>query len=124
MKRAWTLVTVAVAMALTTAVVFADQEQSSGVIFARSRTAKYSQLVPGVSSYVAWGDTAKGPFGGFTRFRPGYDAGVHTHTADVLAVALGGAYPYRDDAGANRAGPGVFFRFRGGPNNWSGGVPK
>src|SRR5256885_9152396 len=50
-------------VALTTAVVFADQEQSSGVIFAHSRTVKYSQLVPGVSSSVVWGDTVKGPFG-------------------------------------------------------------
>ncbi len=77
MKRAWTLAAAVVAVAVTTAVVFADQDQSSGVIFARSRTAKYSPLVPGVSSYVAWGDTAKGPFGGFTKFRPGYDAGMH-----------------------------------------------
>ena len=69
MKRAWTLAAVVVAVALTTAVVFAGQEQSAGVIFARSRTVKYSPLVPGVSSYVAWGDTAKGPFGGFTKFR-------------------------------------------------------
>src|SRR5437879_12516416 len=99
MKRAWTLVTVAVAMALTTAVVFADQEQSSGVIFARSRPAKYSQLVPGVSSYVAWGDTANGPFGGRTRFRPGYDAGMHTHTADVVHVVVRGAHVGREDAG-------------------------
>ncbi len=72
MKRAWTLAAVAVAVALTTAVVFADQEQSTGVIFARSQTVKYSPMMPGVSSYVAWGDTAKGPFGGFTRFRPGF----------------------------------------------------
>src|SRR5207245_9572226 len=110
MKRAWTLVTVAVAVALTTAVVLAQQQQSSGVIFAPSRTVTYSQLVPGVSSYVAWGDTAKGPFGGFTRFRPGYDAGVHTHTADVLAVVLRGAYLYRCSAGAKRAGPGYLMR--------------
>src|SRR5438034_6689378 len=88
MKRAWTLAAAVVAVAVTTAVVFADQDQSSGVIFARSRTAKYSPLVPGVSSYVAWGDTAKGPFGGFTKFRPGYDAGMHMHTADVLLVVL------------------------------------
>jgi len=84
MKRAWTLAAAVVAVAVTTAVVFADQDQSSGVIFARSRTAKYSPLVPGVSSYVAWGDTAKGPFGGFTKFRPGYDAGMHTHTGGCM----------------------------------------
>src|SRR2546430_12553739 len=102
MKRAWTLAAAVVAVAVTTAVVFADQDQSSGVIFARSRTAKYSPLVPGVSSYVAWGDTAKGPFGGFTKFRPGYDAGMHTHTADVLLVVLRGAYLYREDRKSTR----------------------
>ncbi len=124
MKRAWTLAAVAVAVALTTAVVFADQEQSSGVIFARSRSLKYSPLVPGVSSSVAWGDTAKGPIGGFTKFRPGFDAGMHTHTADVLVVVLRGAYLYRDDAGAKRVGPGDFIRIPGGHKHWSGGDRK
>src|SRR5256712_13141620 len=122
MKRGWTLAAAVVAVAVTTAVVFADQDQSSGVIFARSRTAKYSPLVPGVSSYVAWGDTAKGPFGGFTKFRPGFDAGMHTHTAGVLLVVLRGAYLYRDDAGAKRVGPGDLLRIPGGHKHWSGGV--
>ena len=124
MKPAWTLAAVAVAVALTTAVVFADQEQRTGVIFASSRTVKYSPMMPGVASYVAWGDTAKGPFGGFTRFRPGFDAGMHTHTADVLLVVLRGAYLYRDDAGAKRVGPGDFMRIPGGHKHWSGGDPK
>src|SRR5438093_857682 len=124
MKRAWTLAAVAVAVAVTTAVVFAGQEQSSGVIFARSRAVKYSPLVPGVGSYVAWGDTTKGPFGGFTKFRPGFDAGMHTHTADVLVVVLRGAYLYRDDAGAKRGGPGDFIRIQGGHKHWSGGERK
>src|SRR6266404_119782 len=113
MKRAWTLAAAVVAVAVTTAVVFADQDQSSGVIFARSRTAKYSPLVPGVSSYVAWGDTAKGPFGGFTKFRPGYDAGMHTHTADVLLVVLRGVYLFRDYAGSNRICAGHLIRIPG-----------
>src|SRR5260370_10197785 len=117
MKRAWTLAAAVVAVAVTTAVVFADQDQSSGVIFARSRTAKYSPLVPGVSSYVAWGDTAKGPFGGFTKFRLGYDAGMHTHTADVLLVVLRGAYLYRDVVGANLVGSGNFIQIPVAPQH-------
>src|SRR5256712_1397690 len=121
MKRAWTLAAAVVAVAVTTAVVFADQDQSSGVIFARSRTAKYSPLVPGVSSYVAWGDTAKGPFGGFTKFRPGYDAGMHTHTAAVLLVVLRRAYLYRADAGAKRVGAPDFIRIPGRHKHSSGG---
>lgn len=124
MKRALTLAAVAIAVAVTTAVVFAEQEHSTGVIFVRSRAVKYSPLVPGVSSYVAWGDTAKGPFGAFAKFRPGYDAGMHTHTADVLLVVLRGAYLYRDDAGAKRVGPGDFIRIPGGHKHWSGGDKK
>ena len=124
MKRAWPIAAVAVAVVLTTAVVFAAQEQSSRVIFAHSRTVKYSPLVPGVSSAVVWGDTAQGPFGGFTKFRPGFDAGMHTHTADVLVVVLRGAYLYRDDAGAKRVGPGDFIRIPGGHKHWSGGDRK
>src|SRR5205807_2305749 len=64
MKHTWTLGAVSVALALTTAVVFAQREQGTGVIFARSRSAKFSPLVPGVSRYVAWGDTLTGPLGG------------------------------------------------------------
>ena len=124
MKRALMLAAVAVTVALTTAAMFGRQEGGGGVIFARSRTVKYSPLVPGVSSYVAWGDTAKGPFGGFTKFRPGFDAGMHTHTADVLLVVLRGAYLYRDDAGAKRVGPGDFLRIPGGHKHWSGGDRK
>jgi len=124
MKRTWTLGAVSVALALTTAVVFAQREQGTGVIFARSRSAKFAPLVPGVSSYVAWGDTLTGPFGGFTKFRPGFDAGLHTHTADVLLVVLRGAYLYKDDAGAKRVGPGDFLRIPGGHKHWSGGDRK
>src|SRR5256885_12820089 len=81
-------------------------------------------MMPGVASYVAWGDTTKGPFGGFTKFRPGFDAGMHTHTADVLVVGLRGAYLYRDDAGAKRVGPGDFIRIPSGHKHWSGGDSK
>src|SRR2546429_7892914 len=106
MKRAWTLAAAVVAVAVTTAVVFADQDQSSGVIFARSRTVKYSPLVPGVSSYVAWGDTAKGPFGGVTKFRPGIDAGMDTPSADGMLVVLIWAHLSRGVAGVKSLRPG------------------
>jgi mannose-6-phosphate isomerase-like protein (cupin superfamily) len=123
MKRTWTLAAVSVALVVTTAVVVA-QGQGAGIIFARSRSAKFAPMVPGVSNSVVWGDTLTGPFGGFTKFRPGFDAGLHTHTADVLLVVLRGAYLYRDDAGAKRVGPGDFLRVPGGHKHWSGGDPK
>src|SRR3989441_2481278 len=109
MKRAWTLAAVAVAVALTTAFAIAKQDQSSGVTFARSRAVKYAPLVPGVSSSVAWGDTVKGPFGGFTKFRPGFDGGMPTHTGDGMVVVLRCAYLYRAEDGAKTGGPGAFI---------------
>jgi len=123
MKHTWTLAAVSVALIVTTAVVVAQRE-GTGVIFARSSSAKFSAMMPGVSSSVVWGDTLTGPFGGFTKFRPGFDAGLHTHTADVLLVVLRGAYLYKDDAGAKRVGPGDFLRIAGGHKHWSGGDPK
>ena len=63
---------------------------------------------------VLWGDPDKGPHGTFTKFAPGYDAGMHTHTSDVWLVVIKGAYLYKDDEGEKRVGPGEFLRIPGG----------
>jgi quercetin dioxygenase-like cupin family protein len=75
----------------------------------------------GVSMAVLWGDPDKGPHGTFTKFEPGYDAGLHTHTSDVWLVVIKGAYLYKDEAGEKRVGPGDFMRIPGGHKHWSGG---
>ena len=124
MKRPKMLGVVTVALALTTAVVLAQTGQGAGVIFARSRSLKFSPMIPGVTRSVVWGDTATGPFGQFVKFRPGFDAGMHTHTSDALLVVIRGAYLYRDEAGSKRVGPGDFIRIAGGHKHWSGGDRK
>jgi len=35
----------------------------------------------------------KGAHGTFTKFKPGYDAGMHSHTNDVWIVGIKGALP-------------------------------
>ena len=65
--------------------------------------------------------TAEQPHGTFTKFAPGYDAGMHTHTSDVWLVVIKGAYLYKDDEGEKRVGPGEFLRVPGGHKHWSGG---
>jgi quercetin dioxygenase-like cupin family protein len=75
----------------------------------------------GVSMATIWGDPDKGVHGTFTKFEPGYDAGMHTHTNDVWIVVIKGAYLYKDDAGEKRVGPGEFLRVPGGHKHWSGG---
>ncbi len=124
MNRTWMLGPVAAALALTAAGLVAQRQHGTGVIFAPSSTAKFTDVMPGASRYLIWGDTLRGPFGGFTKFTPGFDAGLHTHTNDVLLVVLRGAYLYRDDAGDKRVGPGDFIRIPGGHKHWSGGDAK
>ena len=48
----------------------------------------------------------------FTKFKPGYDAGMHSHTNDVWIVGIKGAYLYKDDDGEKRVGLGDFLRER------------
>lgn len=68
-----------------------------------------------------WGDSEKGAYGAYTKFAPGYDAGMHTHTNDVTIVVIKGAYLYKDDDGEKRVGPGDFLKVPGGHKHWSGG---
>ena len=70
---------------------------------------------------VLWGDPDKGAHATYTKFVPGYDAGMHTHTNDVWLVGIKGAYLYKDDAGDKRVGPGEFIWIPGGHKHWSGG---
>jgi quercetin dioxygenase-like cupin family protein len=92
------------------------------VVYAAADKATYKAIpTGGVSMATIWGDPDKGAHGTFTKFEPGYDAGMHTHTNDVSIVVIKGAYLYKDDAGEKRVGPGEFLRVPGGHKHWSGG---
>ena len=101
------------------------QGQATGkkVIYVSADKADYKQMgsAEGVTQVVIWGDPNNGAHGTFTKFTPGYDAGMHTHTNDVWIVGVKGAYLYKDDAGEKRVGPGDFLRVPGGHKHWSGG---
>jgi quercetin dioxygenase-like cupin family protein len=74
-----------------------------------------------VTTAPIWGDQEKGAYGAYTKFAPGYDAGMHTHTNDTTIVVIKGAYLYKDDDGEKRVGPGDFLKVPGGHKHWSGG---
>jgi mannose-6-phosphate isomerase-like protein (cupin superfamily) len=103
------------------------QKSSTGknakkVIYLSSNNATFDPIPKGgVSMAAVWGEPDKGPHGTFTKFEPGYDAGMHAHTNDVWIVVLKGAYLYKDEAGEKRVGPGEFLRVPGGHKHWSGG---
>ncbi len=95
---------------------------AKNVVYVSADTAPFKQApTGGVAMATLWGDPDKGVHGTFTKFDPGYDAGIHTHTADVWIVVIKGAYLYKDDAGEKRVGPGEFLRVPGGHKHWSGG---
>src|SRR5213594_209438 len=80
------------------------------LVYMSSESATYQEKFPGVAMAVVWGDPDKGAHGTFTKFAAGFDAGMHTHTNDIWALVIKGAYLYRDEAGDKRVGPGEFIR--------------
>ena len=124
MKRRLTVLGMAAALAVTWSIGLVrgqgKQPKKKELIFVPGGEAKFKEVVPGVSKAVVWGDDHKGPYGAFTKFKPGFDAGMHTHTNDVWIVVLKGAYLYKDEAGEKRVGPGDFIRIPGRHKHWSG----
>ena len=103
-------------------VAVAQAQKDKQVIYVSSAQATYKASPRGgVSMAALWGEMDKGPHATFTKFDPGYDAGMHTHTSDVWIVVIKGAYLYKDEAGERRVGSGDFLRVPGGHKHWSGG---
>ncbi len=90
------------------------QPGKKDLIFMPGDKAKFKEVTEGASMTSLWGDHETGPFGGLTRFVPGFEAGMHTHTHDVRIVVIKGAYIYKDDTGEKRVGPGDFLFVPGG----------
>jgi quercetin dioxygenase-like cupin family protein len=74
-----------------------------------------------VSTAGLYGDPDNGPHATLSKFKPGYDAGMHYHTNDTRVVVIKGAYLYKDEDGEKRVGPGDFLMVPGGHKHWSGG---
>jgi quercetin dioxygenase-like cupin family protein len=122
MKKSLILLGLAALIVVATAGVIQAQKDAKSVIFTSSANATYKKSSTGGSSMAAiWGDGDNGAHATFTKFNPGYDAGMHTHTNDVWIVGIKGTYLYKDDAGEKRVGPGDFLRVPGGHKHWSGG---
>src|SRR5205823_14209595 len=88
----------AVMMAWSIGRVHAQQAQASKVVFASPDQAQFIEIGRGTSMAPIWGDANMGPHASFTKFEPGFDAGMHIHT-DVWIVVIKGTYLYKDEAG-------------------------
>jgi len=122
MKRSLLIVGMAAALTLAWSIGRVQgQAQAGKVVFASPDQAKFTAVGKGTSMAPIWGDANMEAHATFTKFEPGFDAGMHTHTNDVWIVGIKGAYLYKDDAGEKRVGPGDFLRVPGGHKHWSGG---
>ena len=97
--------------------------EEKSIIYVSAEKAEYKEVRTGLQQAIVWGDE-NGVAGRFTKFAPGVDWGMHTHTHDVWLLVIKGAYLYKDDAGEKRVGAGEFLRVPGGKVHWSGGDAK
>jgi anti-sigma factor ChrR (cupin superfamily) len=124
-KKSLLAVGVVVALTLAWSVGRAQgQQDQQKVIFVSADQAKYGTTNRGVSMAAIWGDADTGAHSTFTKFAPGQDNGMHTHTNDISIVVIKGAYLYKDEAGEKRVAAGDFLRVPGGHKHWSGGDKK
>jgi quercetin dioxygenase-like cupin family protein len=123
MKKLVVSAVAALLMVMASVGVMQAQKDSGkkSVVYASAENATFKSSMAGVSMASIWGDPDKGAHATYTKFAPGYDAGMHTHTNDVWIVVIKGAYLYKDSDGEKRVGPGEFIRVPGGHKHWSGG---
>ncbi len=58
-----------------------------------------------VQMAVLWGDPARGPHGAFHKFKPGFNAGLHTHSADLRLAVVSGTLIEATEGGPERKLP-------------------
>src|SRR5438876_2877999 len=125
MKKILVTLGMTAVVAVVGSIVVAQNEEESprkdDLIFASAEKAKFKEVSLGISKAAVWGDEEKGAYGAFTKFKPGLDNGMHTHTNDIWVVGIKGAYVYRDEAGEKRVTAGNFIRIRGGEKHWRRG---
>ena len=111
-------------IAVSAAVVAQGQAGKKEAVYLSPEKAGFKEIIPGVSRATAWGDPDAGPHGAFTRFAPGFEAGLHFHTSDLRIVVIKGAYLYKTEGKEIRVGPGEFLSVPGGTKHRSGGDAK
>src|SRR5258708_19780553 len=112
MKKTLLTVGVAVALMMAWSIARVQGQQDQKVTFASADHANFQESpTKGVSMAAIWGDAGKGAHGTFTKFVPGFDAGMHTHTNDISIVVVKRAYLYKADPRKHRLGPVISFPF-------------
>lgn len=72
----------------------------------------WSETTPNnlIPTSVLWGDPSKGPYGMYLKLPGGFEAGLHTHTADYHCVLVAGLWKHWDaeQKAATKLPPGSY----------------
>jgi anti-sigma factor ChrR (cupin superfamily) len=61
---------------------------------------------------VLWGDPAVGPHGAFHKFKPGFNAGLHTHPSDVRIAVVSGTLIAGTEGGPEKKLPPGSYEYQ------------
>jgi quercetin dioxygenase-like cupin family protein len=61
---------------------------------------------------VAWGDPAKGPHAAFHKFKPGFTAPLHTHSADLHIAVISGTFIAATEGGPEKKLPPGSYEYQ------------
>jgi len=65
-----------------------------------------------VSMAVVWGDPAKGAHGAFHKFKAGFNAGLHSHSADMKLVVVSGTMIAATEGGPEKRLPPGSYEYQ------------
>jgi beta-alanine degradation protein BauB len=65
-----------------------------------------------VQMAVLWGDPAKGAHGAFHKFKPGFDAGLHSHSSDFRIAVISGTLIASPEGGPEKKLPAGSYEYQ------------
>jgi quercetin dioxygenase-like cupin family protein len=65
-----------------------------------------------VQMAVVWGDQAKGAHGAFHKFKPGFDAGLHSHSSDIRFAVVSGTIIAGPEGGPEKKLPTGSYEYQ------------
>jgi anti-sigma factor ChrR (cupin superfamily) len=102
----------------------AGEEKAKAPVILKADSLEFKEVEPGASMATLWGNTEKGPFGAFTRFKPGFKCGLHTHSSDLRIIVIEGAYVLATAVGEKRVVAGNYLYEPAGYEHSSSGDAK
>jgi hypothetical protein len=110
MKKSLIVSAVAAAIVVAGFVGVAQAQKAKKVVYVSSEKATYTPRPGGgPAMHILGGDPDKGSHATFTKFEPGFDAGMHTHTNDVSCVVIKGAYLYQGQPAKSVSAPANIY---------------